>query len=96
MFINPAYHGAVEDFGLLKIEEDVLQLPNSMPATEQFYSTNLICHEVAHVYFGNIVTADKWTDLWLHESVASYLSFRTMSAFVNEPDYVVIKFWDLK
>lgn len=89
MFINPAYHGAIEDFGLLKIEEDVLQLPNSLPATEQFYATNLICHEAAHTYFGNIVTAHKWTDLWLHESFASYLSFRTMLSFVDDGDYLV-------
>jgi hypothetical protein len=44
MFISPVYKGAVEDFGLIKIEADVLQ--STMAANEHFYATNLICHEV--------------------------------------------------
>ncbi|KAI6189441.1 hypothetical protein M3Y97_00008800 [Aphelenchoides bicaudatus] len=91
-FVDPAYHGAVEDFGLIKLEEDVLQLPSSLPSIEQFYSTNLICHETAHIWFGNIVTNDKWTDIWLHESFANYISFRNMLLFVNEANYVEAEF----
>lgn len=34
--------------------------------------SSILCHEIAHQWFGNLVTADKWGDLFLHESFATF------------------------
>lgn len=39
------------------------------------YLAIVVQHELAHSWFGNLVTMDWWTDLWLNESFATALSY---------------------
>ena len=50
----------------------------------------VICHELAHQWFGNLVTMDWWSQLWLNEGFASFMQY--LSADTIEPE---LNIWSL-
>lgn len=47
----------------------------------------LVAHELAHQWFGNMVTCGSWEDLWLNESFATYLTALTHEAEIGSIDW---------
>jgi len=48
------------------------------------YRAATITHELAHMWFGNLVTMDWWDDLWLNESFADFICYFCMTKFKTE------------
>ncbi|XP_070557595.1 aminopeptidase N-like [Ptychodera flava] len=66
--------GAMENWGLVIYAEDNLlyNTQRSTPA-DKLQVARIVAHEIAHQWFGNIVTCSWWSDLWLNEGYARYL-----------------------
>eukprot|EP00076_Gallus_gallus_P049607 XP_429201.4 aminopeptidase Q [Gallus gallus] len=66
--------GAMENWGLLIFEEEtLLYLPSDKVSDRKTAIALIVSHELAHQWFGNLVTMTWWNELWLKEGLASYL-----------------------
>lgn len=67
--------GAMENWGCITFRESCLLVEPSTSTKRRQYVANIIAHELAHQWFGNLVTMQWWDDLWLNESFATWASF---------------------
>ncbi len=65
--------GAMENAGAIAGREALLLLPAGASHNERRDATEVITHEMAHQWFGDLVTLAWWDDLWLNESFAQWL-----------------------
>ena len=79
--------GAMENWGAITFRETILLYDpkTSSTRTKQFIA-EVISHELAHQWFGNLVTMKWWNDLWLNESFATFMATKIVDKFYPEWD----------
>lgn len=77
--------GAMENWGLVTYREAYLLVDqeNASLSTKQAVAT-VIAHELAHQWFGDLVTMQWWDDLWLNESFANMMEYVAIDAIKPE------------
>ncbi len=83
--------GAMENWGLVTYREAYLLLdPDNTSLEMKQQVATVIAHELAHQWFGDLVTMKWWDDLWLNESFANMMEYVAVDAL--EPDWHI---WEL-
>jgi alanyl aminopeptidase len=76
---------AMENAGLITYGAPILIAPGATPAPFRHGLANVGAHEMAHQWFGNLVTMRDWDDLWLNEAFANWLAQKMVDAW--DPSY---------
>lgn len=77
--------GAMENWGLITYRETALLAdPKLTDINSRHHIALVIAHELAHQWFGNLVTMEWWNDLWLNESFANLMEYIAVDALHPE------------
>ncbi len=71
--------GAMENVGAVTFKENLFIFRSKVTDRMYLNRANTILHEMAHMWFGNMVTMSWWDDLWLNESFAEWSSYLAMA-----------------
>ena len=76
--------GAMENWGLVTYRESMMLTTSSASLSTKRTVATTITHELAHQWFGDLVTMAWWDDLWLNESFASVIEYYAADAIYPE------------
>ena len=81
--------GAMENWGLITYREIYLLVDENSTVSSRQQVALVVAHELAHQWFGNLVTMKWWDDLWLNESFANMMEYVAVDAI--EPTWNIIE-----
>ncbi|MFE7297690.1 aminopeptidase N [Streptomyces sp. NPDC057579] len=77
-FVPEFNAGAMENPGLVTFRDEFV-FRSAVTDTERQTRGMVIAHEMAHMWFGDLVTLQWWDDIWLNESFAEYMGYQVLS-----------------
>lgn len=81
--------GAMENWGLVTYRESMLLVSEDAALSTRKSVALTVAHELAHQWFGNLVTMEWWDDLWLNESFASIMEYYAIDEIY--PEYKIFE-----
>ncbi|MCW2614828.1 MAG: aminopeptidase [Frankiales bacterium] len=85
LFVPEFNHGAMENPGAVTFTEDFV-FRSRVTDDQRRKRAMVVAHEMAHMWFGDLVTMRWWDDLWLNESFAELLGFLTVDRATRHED----------
>ena len=79
--------GAMENWGLVTYRTNALLTNSNTSIFAKRRVAETIAHEIAHQWFGNLVTMKWWDDLWLNEGFATFASFICLEEILKDKKY---------
>lgn len=83
----PEYHtGAMENWGAITSREPYVLVRSDASDSERRNAARIMAHEIAHQWFGDLVTMKWWDDVWLNESFATFMEAKALDRLHPEWD----------
>jgi tricorn protease interacting factor F2/3 len=78
--------GAMENWGAITFREQAMLADEKSAISFKQDVVETVSHELAHMWFGDLVTMKWWDDIWLNEGFATFMSHKAMAAVMPEWD----------
>ncbi len=79
--------GAMENAGAVTFREQLLLMDDTAPLEQRRSSLAVQAHELAHQWFGDLVTPRWWDDIWLNESFATWMEYKISQTVRPKEEY---------
>ncbi|MEJ2299783.1 MAG: M1 family aminopeptidase, partial [Woeseiaceae bacterium] len=77
----------MENIGAITYNEILLMMDEDSPVSQRRSYTAVHAHELAHMWFGNLVTPEWWNDIWLNEAFASWIMYKAADAYWPDGEF---------
>ena len=85
--VPASFGGAMENIGAITYDEFLVLMDEDSAVSQRRSYTAVHAHELAHMWFGNLVTPAWWNDIWLNESFASWMMYKAADSYWPEGEF---------